>query len=267
MARGNAIRILRQVTVATLAAAFVGGTLLGNARVAAWEEPLWVTVYPAVAGEQAATADFVDQLTATDFEPIAAFVTREAQRYGLPLERPLRIELGDSTAVPPAPPRDANPLGVAWWSLKLRYWAWRALAGRSGPAPDVRLFTVFHDPVAGVALPHSLGLEKARIGIAHVFASHRMQGSNHVVIAHELLHTLGASDKYGPGNLPRYPDGYAEPGRRPLYPQRYAEIMGGRIPVSADRAEIPRSLRQARIGPVTAREINWPVVDDGGRDL
>lgn len=261
MARGNAIRILRQVTVATLAAAFIGGTLLGNARVAAWEEPLWITVYPAIAGQQAATADFVDRLTAEDFEPIAAFVAREAQRYGLPLDRPLRIELGDATAVPPAPPAGAGPLGIAWWSLRLRYWAWRQLSGRNGPAPDIRLFSVFHDPVDGVALPHSLGLEKARIGIAHVFASRRMQGSNRVVIAHELLHTLGATDKYGPDNLPRYPDGYAEPARRPLYPQRYAEIMGGRIPVSAERADIPGSLQQARIGPITAQEINWPVAD------
>jgi hypothetical protein len=77
------------------------------------------------------------------------------------------------------------------------------------------------------------------------------------VIAHELLHTLGATDKYGNDNLPRLPDGYAEPDRQPLYPQTFAELMGGRIPVTASEAEIPESLQQVVIGPLSAAEIGW----------
>ena len=85
-----------------------------------------------------------------------------------------------------------------------------------------------------------------------------MRGSNAVVIAHELLHTLGASDRYDLGTgLPQHPLGYAEPERRPLHPQRLAEIMGGRIPLSATRAEISRSLDQVILGNATAHEIRW----------
>jgi hypothetical protein len=85
-----------------------------------------------------------------------------------------------------------------------------------------------------------------------------MAGSNAVIIAHELLHTVGATDKYDfATNLPRFPDGYAEPERTPRYPQAFAEIMGGRIPVSEIRADIPVTLDQTLIGAATAAEIGW----------
>ena len=79
-----------------------------------------------------------------------------------------------------------------------------------------------------------------------------------MIIAHEFLHTVGASDKYDvTSNQPLFPDGYAEPERRPLYPQVNAEIMGGRVPLSEQDAVMPKSLRLCRIGTATAREIRW----------
>ena len=96
------------------------------------------------------------------------------------------------------------------------------------------------------------------IGIINAFADKSYRGSNQVVITHELMHTLGATDKYGANNMPAYPAGYAEPYRVPLYPQRAAEIMGGRIPLSAQKARMPVSLDEAVIGVQTAAEINWP---------
>ena len=72
----------------------------------------------------------------------------------------------------------------------------------------------------------------------------------------ELLHTLGATDKYDPQTLqPIHPDGYAEPNRQPRHPQALAEIMAGRIPVAEGRAEEPDSLADTLIGPQTAIEI------------
>jgi hypothetical protein len=79
-----------------------------------------------------------------------------------------------------------------------------------------------------------------------------------MVLAHELLHTLGATDKYEPGsNAPRFPDGYAAPTAKPLLPQSKAELMAGRIPLDERRAAIPESLRQVLIGNATAAEIGW----------
>jgi hypothetical protein len=96
------------------------------------------------------------------------------------------------------------------------------------------------------------------IGVVNAFARPDMDGSNNVIIAHELMHALGATDRYQPGtNRPLYPDGFADPDAVPLYPQSRAEIMAGRIPVSETAAEIPIGMREVMIGTKTAREINW----------
>jgi len=86
-----------------------------------------------------------------------------------------------------------------------------------------------------------------------------MAGSNSVVMAHELLHTLGATDKYSATerNQPRYPDGFAEPHLEPLYPQHSAELMAGRIPITPHEARTPEFLDEVIVGPRTAMEIGW----------
>jgi hypothetical protein len=96
------------------------------------------------------------------------------------------------------------------------------------------------------------------IGVAYAFASRDAEGGNNIVIAHEVMHTLGATDKYDPSsNAPLFPIGYAEPDRVPLLPQPYAEIMAGRRALSRDDFEMPDSLREVIVGPMTAAEIRW----------
>ena len=85
-----------------------------------------------------------------------------------------------------------------------------------------------------------------------------MAGANNVVIAHEILHTLGATDKYDLATLaPLYPAGYAEPDREPLYPQSFAEIMAGRYATDEDTFEMPEALDSVLVGDQTAYEIRW----------
>lgn len=227
-------------------------------RTTEWAETLRVAVYP-ISGDDSPVVDaYIASLRRPAFEAIAVFTREQAQIYGLKLRDPVELYLAPRIAVkPPAPPDHGTPLAVIAWSLKMRWWAWRN-DGFDGPRPHVRVFVQFYKPVAGVGLDHSIGLRQGMIVVANAFGSVDNEGGNNVVIAHELLHTFGATDKYHPeNNLPRLPDGYAEPNAVPLYPQRQAEIMGGRIPRSAAEADIPRSLEQTVIGPATAREINW----------
>ena len=78
------------------------------------------------------------------------------------------------------------------------------------------------------------------------------------MLAHELLHTLGATDKYSlTSNLPRFPDGFADPTLKPAMPQKKAELMAGRIPLDEQHAEMPESLRSVVVGRLTAAEIGW----------
>lgn len=139
----------------------------------------------------------------------------------------------------------------------MRFWA-RSIKSEYGPPSDIQIFVLYHDPKENTKLSHSLGLQKGLLGVVHAFASWRQQGGNNMVIAHELLHTVGATDKYYLNDLqPIYPIGYAEPDKEPLLPQEFAEIMAGRIPLTDDRAEQPRSLDYVVIGEQTALEIRW----------
>jgi hypothetical protein len=85
-----------------------------------------------------------------------------------------------------------------------------------------------------------------------------MTGSNNIVITHEMLHTLGATDKYDPSSgAPLFPNGFADPTRNPLYPQEKAEIMAGRRALSTQDAQMPANLGAVVVGPATAAEIRW----------
>jgi hypothetical protein len=138
----------------------------------------------------------------------------------------------------------------------MRWWASGVTDDQDKIDPDVRIFVRYHSPETEFVLENSVGLQKGMVGVVNAFASRRHAGSNNVIIAHEFLHTLGATDKYNPADgLPSYPDGYAEPELEPRFPQRYAEIMGGRIARSEEDAMIPKSLRYVVIGEKTATEI------------
>lgn len=137
----------------------------------------------------------------------------------------------------------------------MRAYAWRHARGTLA---DVRVFVVYHDPTLRPAVPHSLGMQKGLIGLVHAFADRSMDGSNAIVVVHEVMHTLGATDKYDPrSGLPVFPQGYARPAAEPRYPQPTAEIMAGQRPLSEDRSEMPAGLAAVEVGDTTAFEIRW----------
>jgi hypothetical protein len=120
------------------------------------------------------------------------------------------------------------------------------------------VFVLYHDPALTPTVPHSLGLAKGLIGVVYAFATPEMNGANNVVIAHEMLHTVGATDKYGADDAPRFPEGYGNPAQSPLYPQLTAELMAGRRMLSPYKWQQAASLDEVVIGPATALEIRWP---------
>jgi hypothetical protein len=237
------------------------GQYLAHSRSTDWDAPLWVTIYPVNGDGRDSTGRRIDALERDDFAAVERFVAAEGARYGVRLEQPVRFQLERDPSIS-LPKLSGRPslLGVVLFSLRLRWTAARAAWRSDLPSPDITLFAVYHDGRATPSLDGSLGLEHGLVAVANLFADPSASGSNQVVVAPELLPPLGATDKYEPTtNLPRFPDGYADPKAVPLLPQTRAELMGGRIPISADRAEIPRSLREVAIGAATAREIGWPI--------
>jgi hypothetical protein len=232
---------------------------LERAHTQSWKQTLWVGVYPVNADGSGAARDYIAALTHKDFEPIEAFFAREARRYDLSLDEPVHIELYPETReLPPDLSRDAGRLGVAWWSLRLRWYAAHAGSVPGHTPTTIRMFVLYHDPAKLTSAPDSHGLQKGLVGVVHAFAAREMTGSNDIVIAHELLHTVGATDKYSfDTELPLYPTGYGDPDQKPLYPQATAEIMAGRRALSDKEAEMPRNLSSVVIGEATALEIRW----------
>lgn len=222
-----------------------------------WKESLHVGVYPINADGSELVDRYIARLDQDDFDAIEEFLKREAARYGQAITEPVRVVLGPRIdEQPPALAAGPNALDIMLWSLKMRSWANSVADGRERYAPDVRIFVRYHDPETTLALDNSVGVEKGMFGIVNAYASRRLSPQNKVIIAHEFLHTLGASDKYDESTAqPQPPHGIAEPERTPLYPQRYAEIMGGRIALSPHDAEIPGDLGLVVIGPLTAAEI------------
>jgi len=223
-----------------------------------WHRTLYVTLYPVNADLSAASHIAIGQLNPAQLAPLEEYFSAQGKRYGLALGQPFAVSLGpEVTDIPPPPPRNAGVLSTMVWSLHFRWWTWR----HSPPMPlkaDIRLYLLYFDAAGHPTLPHSTALSKGRVGMVNVYAEPGQTAQNTMVIAHELLHTVGASDKYDlVSTQPHYPEGYAEPDRQPLYPQRYAELMAGRIPDSQQSAHIPANLSQTLVGDLTAREIGW----------
>jgi hypothetical protein len=251
-------RRLRIVILLVILASVAQSAWLARTRTAEWRTSLRVVIYPINGDDSATVTAYISELDTQAFDVIETFFETEAKHYGLELSDPIDTFLAPQIAArPPAPPFAGSVPEIMLWSLRLRFWAWRHDT-HTGPQPDVRLFVVCFDPAQSTTLAHSTGLQKGMLGVVNVFASADQEGSNAVVIAHELMHTFGATDKYDARtNAPSFPEGYADPEARPLHPQRRAEIMAGRIPITETHSEIPRNLKRVVIGEKTAREINW----------
>ena len=120
-----------------------------------------------------------------------------------------------------------------------------------------RLFALYYQGNDDRPLQHSLGMQKGLIGVCHLYAINTQNKQNNLVLAHELLHTVGAQDKYNADGSPVFPDGYANPDKSPLYPQYRTEIMAGRRAISEHQNKMGSSLKSTVIGKTTAKELGW----------
>jgi len=224
-----------------------------------WQGTIDIKIVPVIADDQPQTRQFVKKLDERVFSEIEKYIVEQANRYDRELDYSLNITLAQSmNVVPPQPPaRNEGRLAIMFWSLKLRWWAWRN-ESEDHHALQTRLYVLYQSPDKGELLPHSTGLQNGLIGLIHARAQKNMARYNNVILVHELLHILGASDKYdlASGN-PKFPEGYAQPEKQPRYPQQRAEIMGRAIPLSEDKFDVAVRLSQTLLGEQTAQEIGW----------
>lgn len=252
-------KTLRIAVLLIVLAVVAGRTWLDQVQTQSWKNTLWVGIFPLNGDGSPGAERYIADLSPEDFTGIETFFQREAHRFQVPLDEPVHVELyPEGKELPPQLEPGAGVFGVAWWSLKLRWFAAHATKVPGRAPSRVRIFVLYHDPTSLPLVPDSHGLQKGLMGVVHAFATKEMAGGNNIVIAHELMHTLGATDKYDFGTgAPLYPAGFAEPDRNPRYPQPTAEIMAGRRALSATDFEMPASLLGVVVGPITADEIRW----------
>ncbi len=250
-----------RIAVLLLLLLTVAGTTFWEEKLAGnWARPLRIEIFP-LDGDAASNPEvssYISHLNPEQFQNIGDFLVQQSQRYRLTaIPQPqITLEPLVSELPPTAPDSVRNPLAVIWWSLRLRSYVVRQ-AGLWHSLGAIKLFVIYHQGHDRVPLEWSMGSRKGLFGLVHAYAQARQNAQNNVVIAHELLHTLGASDEYDTQLQPRYPDGFADPDTQPHYPQDAAEIMAGRIPLSPTVSRMPGDLEHCVIGAKTAWEIGW----------
>lgn len=230
---------------------------LAEKRSRSWQDTLDVIIYPINGDNSTASQQTIDKLSPSRFASVEQFMQQEIHRYGLAIKQPIHIQLAPQILKkPPAlPDLDEGIASIMWWSLQMRWWAF--VENTYTGDTDIRLFIEYYaDEVTDSHV--SVGLQKGLLSLIKNYTGKTYIERNNVIIAHEMLHTLGAIDKYDPITLlPIYPDGYADPTRGENQTQEKAELMAGRIPISSDIAIVPNSLDACTIGKLTAKEIGW----------
>jgi hypothetical protein len=224
-----------------------------------WQRPLQVALIllqePEV--EPAALARLQQRV-----EALEAVLEAEFARYGGDF-RPIRFrQFGPVPEASPVPVAAAQP--SLWQSLQLSL-ELGAFARKNDRAAgldsddfDGKIYVRLSAPRSQRrSLVEGLGEDGGRIAVTNLELREDSADFGLFVVAHELFHLLGASDRYDAEGSALLPDGLGDPGLVPRYPQRRAEVMArGRVIAPGVEAP-PAQLDELSVGSLTAREIGW----------
>lgn len=224
-----------------------------------WNEPLDIALV--LLCKQPVDAQAIRALHARKFA-LEDRLGEEFHRFSGAAHRPFRFTIYDAvdaSALPPVQP-DGGVWDLVRYNFDLWWFARKVNAGAQLDASqfDATIYVVARPPKA----PFSASIEGASqeggtVGVVEVELDPGMVDFALIVATHELLHTLGASDKYDAVGRSLVPDGLPEPDRIPLYPQRFAEVMARNVALGPVSERPPESLSELMIGQATAREIRW----------
>jgi hypothetical protein len=185
----------------------------------------------------------------------------EMQRYKPGAPAPFAFTIFAPVSATSSPP---HPDGDGFFALAEQAWSmWRwssdvdERANVRAKAFDTRIYLVVRKPQSAMrTLVEGQSEQDGRIGTVEVELGPDAIDWALMVAAHELGHTLGATDKYDAQGNTMIPAGLAEPDRVPRIPQRFMELMARARPTLTGE-EPAVKIEELAIGPMTAREIGW----------
>jgi hypothetical protein len=224
-----------------------------------WERPLRVALV--LVEREPVPEKTLQALSSRSFDLERRLKAEFARYRGSEIE-PLSIHVKGPVSAASDPPTAVDGDG---WSLvkhSLALWRWtRDLDARGGVewrGYDSRIYLVLRPSRDGEPrVVEGESEQGGRVGVARADIDEEMLDFALFVAAHELFHTLGASDKYDSSGHALFPAGFAEPARAPLYPQPGAELMARNVPVAPGEERPPETLGELFVGEETAREIGW----------
>jgi hypothetical protein len=252
------IRVAILLSILCIVLLWAGTDIIQRRERAAWDSPLKVAL---VLVELDALPEGTIDLLRDRVPVLEAALEREFQRYRSETFAPVAFQTFGPVAG--APPPEVKTSG-AWDAVTYTYEKWRALraideaAGVHARAYDSRLYVYLHG-AAGKDLVHveGSGEQGGRVGMVEVELDQGMVDLSLFVAAHELFHTLGATDKYDAAGRTRIPEGLVEPDREPLFPQPRADVMARKRLLSESDEVSPETLEELGFGRVTASVIVW----------
>ncbi|HLU47114.1 MAG TPA: hypothetical protein VK116_03490 [Planctomycetota bacterium] len=194
-----------------------------------------------------------------DLGDVEAWLERERHRHTGARKPPLRLSVRPPIVVDelPRPPGDGKTSALHRLAdaVRLRH-RFAELRHQHG-IDTVTLFLCVVAESDPASCGRALALPEDGFAVIYTSLEPRVRDRAASVIAHELCHLLGASDKYDDNGRARFPDGYANPRRAPLFPQDHAEIMALARPRGRGESEVAMRLEDCIVGEATARELGW----------
>ncbi len=159
------IRVAILLTVLVIVA---GGQWITRSRMSSWGKPVWMTIYPILVSSYDVTKPYVDSLNRNSFKEIAEFLAQQSGRHGRKLSTPLKLQFAaPGYDLPPKIPPEGERIGIAIWSLKMHWWAWRREREDYLPGADVQMFVLYHSIDEPQRPERSVGVQNGMYGIVN----------------------------------------------------------------------------------------------------
>jgi hypothetical protein len=251
------LRVMALLAVLLTVSAWGGATMLRREGRTRWGRPLEVGIVELVARPAPPGADPL----VAELPRMEAWLSHEFHRFRPEGPEPFHLTVLGPVgldALPPLPPSEGSEVErgryvVALDGLRKEI---EAQTGQSMRRFDLVLYLRL-TPAAeeDARFVEGAGAAGGDFGMVAATLLDRAAVLTQVALLHELLHLVGATDKYDAQGHAVGAEGLAEPSLG-LH-QRRAELMVGEVPTGPSQGRLAQSLDEVSVGAATAREVRW----------